>query len=304
MTKPRFLHAVEHGLRQAHRYPGTVLALYLFQLFASLISLYPFWFLFNRHAERSLIDALPGGLMNGHHLIEIGAAEAGGFQLAMVWLIGCGALALVGNLYLAGGVAVVVARGRGDQPALFRRAGFAFLPRFAILALWMLPFAALIPIAMITLESILTLIYGANPDDQLGGLALQLRLAVLVLAGFALKQLFALARLHMVRNPHRSSLASLAAALVFCFAKFRAVLGFLLIFGTAYALLGFSLFELRPFLPHDGWLLVVLHQLWILLKKGLDVTLTHAEWHLIDAYTDRPAMVGGGMPPVRRLPGL
>lgn len=304
MTQPRFLKAATQAIGQSRRYPLTILALYGFNLLATLLCLYPFWVLFNAHSKRSLIGELPGGLLNGHVLVELMEAEQSGFRLVLPWLFLCGIGMFLGQLYLAGGVAAVVARGDGDQWRRFHRAGTYFLPRFLILALWMLPFLALIPIAAAVLEGVLTLIVGPDIELELGSLATQLRMGVVVIIAFALKQLFALARLQMVRRPNRSSLACLAAALRFCFTQFPAVLGCLLIFGTGYALLGFSLAEFRPSLPAHGMLLVLIHQLWVLLKKGWDLSLTQAEWLLLDGYAGQTATINRGIPPVRRIPGL
>lgn len=301
MTKPNVIQTVGHAFSQVRRYRFTIALLFLVNLAASATITHLFRVVFQNHAGDSLINELPGGLFNGHHLVELTQSDASAFGvLAVAVVIGC-ALFGAAQLFLAGGVAAAVHVGKGDNPRVFWRACGHFFPRFIRLALWTAPLLALIPIAVVSLRGVLTLIYGTNFDDQLGTTAVVLQAALIVTMLLLLKQLFALARLQMVRQPSRTGLQSLVAAVMFCIKKLPVVATCLLLFTLIYLLLGFTWVELRTLLPEHGLLLVLVHQVWILGKKVLDITLTHTESNLLEQHAPSPRIKPTGMPPMRRL---
>ncbi len=301
MNKPTVIQAVGRAFSQIRRYRMTIGLLFLLNLATSLTITHLFRVVFQSHAGDSHIDELPGGLFNGHHLVELTQSEASAFGVLTVAVVIGFALFGAAQLFLAGGVAAQVHLDKGDNPRVFWRACGFFFPRFIRLALWTAPLLALIPIAVVSLRGVLTLIYGTNFDDQLGMTAVYLQMLLVVGLLLLLKQLFALARLQMVRKPARSGLQSLVAAVMFCIQKLPTIATCLFLFTLMYVLLGFTWIECRALLPEHGLLLVLMHQVWILGKKTLDVALTHTECSLLEHHAATPQVRPGGMPPMRRI---
>lgn len=301
MTKPTVIQAVGQAFSQIRRYRLTIGLLFLVNLATSITITHLFRVVFQSHAGDSLIDELPGGLFNGHHLAELTQSEVSAFGLLTVVVVIAFALFGAAQLFLAGGVAAQVHLGKGDNPRIFWRACGYYFPRFIRLALWTAPLLALIPIAVVSLRGVLTLIYGEHFDDELGTAAIQLQAALIVALVLVLKQLFALARLQMVRKPTRTGLQSLVAAVVFCGKELPTIATCLLLFTLMYLLLGFTWIECRALLPEHGLLLVLIHQVWIVGKKTLDVALTHTECSLLEHHAPSPQVRPTGMPAIRRL---